>query len=88
MCIYRGTELFMTTWWPGTFEKERSRNFKSNQFAFTKANSNLLRCLYRWNKELQEMDILKDYTSTRSSRRKFASTMLQYAAFTTAARNL
>ena len=22
MCIYRGTELFMTTYWPNTFEKK------------------------------------------------------------------
>ena len=54
MCIYRGTELFMTTWWPNSFEKKIFRENKSNCFCLTKRNSNLLRNLYTWNPNLHK----------------------------------
>lgn len=32
MCIYRGTELFMTTWWPNSFEAKKGLDWVKGDF--------------------------------------------------------
>lgn len=80
MCIYRGTELFMTTWWPGTFEKKIFRENKSNCFCLTKRNSNLLRNLYTWDPSLQRDDIKESVKITSHSTKKVAALLTALSA--------
>ena len=80
MCIYRGTELFMTTYWPNTFEKKIFRENKSNSFCLTKRNSNLLRNLYTWNPNLQRDDIKESVKITLHSTKKVAALLTALSA--------